>query len=129
MATLTECTRCGRFDVQGELRGHCALCAPPPDVLESKQRVVDRRHKAAVEAATMRGAAGGRPVRHDVAWRSVSREAMPHLFGSGRGSGRSICGNQFGRGEDRRPASGVPGCRRCALAAGWIESLSEVVTV
>jgi hypothetical protein len=131
----TLCERCGRVAEQGVLAGHCSVCAPPREVLASRQWEVDRRHRVAT-----RDAAEGlipdpedTPARHDVAWRVVSgatdtRAALPHLFVASPTASRSLCGTVSDTGRSATPRRGMRGCRRCALAAGWIAGLREAVS-
>lgn len=137
MPTLTLCTRCGRVDLQGALAGHCETCAPPPEVLDAHWRDVDARHREAV-----RDAAGGsivlpqcsrtspptERVRRVAFWRVVSDRSLPHLFAPGPDVVRSLCRTAVDRGRSHTPEEGLRGCRRCALEAGWIGSLSDPVT-
>jgi len=126
----TLCERCGRVAEQGVLAGHCTLCAPPREELASRQWEVDRRHRVATRDA----AAGLTPdpeaaqVRHDVAWRLVSDQVLPHLFTASPTASRSLCGTVSDSGRSATPRPGMRGCRRCALAAGWIAGLGEAVS-
>ena len=124
------CGRCGRSAEPGVLAGHCSVCAPPREVLASRQWEVDRRHRVAT-----RDAAEGlipdpedTPARHDVAWRLVSDVVLPHLFVVSPTASRSLCGTVSDTGRSATPRSGMRGCRRCALAAGWIAGLGEAVS-
>lgn len=135
--TLTLCDRCGRLDTQGVLSGYCATCAPPSDVLDARQDDVDKRHRKAKEAAQdpvtvpkRRPSPPAERPRLPAFWRMVSHRsiAVPHLFAPGADVTRSLCGTAYDRGRSHTPEPGQRGCRRCALAAGWIASLSEPVT-
>jgi len=124
------CGRCGRSATPGVLAGHCTLCAPSREVLASRQWEVDRRHRVATRDAA-EGLTPDReatPVRHDVAWRLVSDQVLPHLFPASPTAFRSLCGTVSDTGRSATPRSGMRGCRRCALAAGWIAGLGEAVS-
>jgi hypothetical protein len=127
---LTLCERCGQVAERGVLDGHCALCSPPREVLASRQWEVDRRHRMATRDAAegLVPTVDESPVRHDVAWRVVSDVALPHLFPASPTASRSLCGTVSDSGRSSTPRSGMRGCRRCALAAGWIAGLGEAVS-
>jgi hypothetical protein len=141
MAILVLCDRCGAMAPRGHVAGHCSTCAPHPQDLGARQREVDKRHLKAVEdAAESRANPVEVPERRptvpkprarlDALWRLVvhRKETPAHLFAPGFGPTPSLCGLvDRAEASDLAP-SGMRGCRRCALAAGWIESLSESVT-
>jgi hypothetical protein len=124
------CRRCGRSATPGVLAGHCTLCAPSREELASRQWEVDRRHRVATRDAAegLTPTVDEGPVRHDVAWRQVSGKVLPHLFSTSTVATRSLCGTAFDRGRSHTPKPGMRGCRRCALAAGWIAGLGEAVS-
>lgn len=135
---LVLCDRCGRLAPRGTVVGHCALCSPSPDALHARQRAVDARHREAVRDAVdgivvPKRAPSTRPprgTRLPGIWRLVTerRDTPAHLFAPGTDVTRSLCGTVTLRGPADPAPPGMRGCRRCALAAGWIESLSESVT-
>lgn len=137
MAILVLCDRCGAMAPRGHVAGHCATCAPHPQDLGARQREVEQRHLKAVRDAEDGIAVPKRELRRPKAhprvaalWRLVTsrRDTPAHLFAPGAEVTASLCGTVQMRGPADLAPSGMRGCRRCALAAGWIESLSESVT-